>query len=255
MGKHPSIVLGLYSGSYNCNWHTPNVLSLAWTLFESESYGGYLWATSCRVDSNRNYLINDFLTKTTGDYLFIIDEDMIHPPQMPVLLADRDLPIVSGLYFKRDEHGLHFPQFYKFVKEAPDERRGHGTAVNNLYRVMADEVTKVFMEWGDVPKTNGPLVVSDKDGVPVTDGLLEIDGGGFGCLMMRRDVLEALEPPYLITEPGLNGDLVFYKRAKAAGFKIYGDCRVIAAHMQMTPIGAAAFTDVSWNFVQGRLDV
>src|SRR3990167_8723745 len=116
----PKVTLGLYVGQYVSNTCPMNALSMAWALKEAGMWGGTQWVTSCRVDSNRNYLIDDFLKKSDGDYLFIFDEDMIHPPDMPVLLAKRDLPVVSGLYFHRGEDGGYAPQLYKHTGESAE---------------------------------------------------------------------------------------------------------------------------------------
>ena len=99
------VVLGMYTGRYVSGSCPMNALSMAWALKEAGMWGGTQWRSSCRVDSNRNYLIADFLEHSKGDFLFIFDEDMVHAPETPVILANRNLPIVSGLYFHRGEDG------------------------------------------------------------------------------------------------------------------------------------------------------
>lgn len=243
MAKKPQVSLGMYTGKYVSGSCPMNVLSMAWALKESGMWGGTQWRSSCRVDSNRNYLIADFLEKSTSDFLFIFDEDMMHAPETPIVLAERDLPIVAGLYFHRGEDGEYAPHFYKHEGESPDSRRGHGTDVNHYYRAMNQEVIDAFGEFDELPYTNVPVIIGDGKGKGTDKLLMPIDAAGFGCVMLRRDALEALTPPYLRDEPGLNGDLSFYKKAKAAGVDIWGDASVIATHNSEGHIGLASFYD------------
>ena len=67
------IVIGMYTGEYTNRDFTPNVLSIQAALFDFNMYGGFIHRSSCRVDSNRNYLIEYFLHDTYVDFLFIID--------------------------------------------------------------------------------------------------------------------------------------------------------------------------------------
>lgn len=245
-----TITLGMYVGAYVSNTCPMNVAAMVTELAEARRLGGTQWVTSCRVDSNRNYLIHDFLNKSKSDFLFIFDEDMIHPPTMPMLLADRDLPIVTGLYFRRNEQGVHTPQAYKRLADAPETRRGHGKAVNAFYEPMVREVHEFFAGLERVPYLNGPMVLTTKDGQPVNSGVLPMDAAGFGCVLLRRDALEALDEPYLETQSGLNGDLAFYKQCQEKGIPMYVDCSVIASHRQVTDLGVAAFCDFMNKFVE-----
>ena len=241
MNKNVKVTLGLYSGRYVSGSAPMNALSLASQLADANMWGGTQWRSSCRVDSNRNYLIVDFLEKSTSDFLFIIDEDMIHPDKAAVVLANRDLPIVSGLYFHRGDSGNYAPHFYMEHGQSADERRGHGTAVNTFYRAMSVEVCGKFSEFGNLPYNNSPVILTDSKGDMLSNSLIPIDASGWGCMMLRRDALEALDPPYLRDEPGLNGDLAFFKQVKAKGIPVYGDTSVICAHNDDSRVGLASF--------------
>ena len=81
------------------------------------------------------------------------------------------------------------------------------------------------------------------------NSVLPIDAAGFGCVLLRRDALEQLEEPYLQSEPGLNGDLVFYKQCQDKGIPMFVDCSVIASHRQVGEIGVGAFCDFVNKFV------
>lgn len=261
MRKPPSVTIGLYVGRYISGYCPMNVLGMAWALSAagmwggSEGAGGMMIVSSCRVDSNRNYLIHDFLHNSTSDYLFIIDEDMRHAPETPVILANRGLPVVSGLYFRRDTRGHHMPQFYSYKGQSADTRRGHGDAVNDYYEPMVPQVHQFFAELErPIPHVNTPLILGDSDTMTAIDsGLMRIDAGGFGCLMLSREALEKLDPPYLRDQPGLNGDLSFYKQCREKGIEVWGDCSVIAAHNIDYQIGIGAFADYTHNLVIGEL--
>lgn len=247
--KKPKITLGMYVGAYVSNTCPMNVAALVTELSKEDMLYGTQWVTSCRVDSNRNYLIADFL-KSKSDYLFIIDEDMIHPPRMPIILASRKKPVITGLYFRRNEQGVNTPQMYKRGEDSEETRRGHGKAVNAFYTPMIPEVNEFFVRAGDIPYINGPLVITDKAGKPVSSGVIPIDAAGFGCVLLHRDALTKLDEPYLETQPGLNGDLVFYKQCQEKGIPVFGDCSVIASHRQVSDLGVAGFCDFMNRFVK-----
>ena len=64
------------------------------------------------------------------------------------------------------------------------------------------------------------------------DDIEEKDGCGMHFTMIRRDVLEALEPPYFVTgsETGAGEDYYFCQQAQKAGFKIHWDKSVYTGH-------------------------
>lgn len=72
---------------------------------------------------------------------------------------------------------------------------------------------------------------------PATKPVVEVDWTGCGCLLVRRSVFEALEPPWFEhTEPGAGEDIYFCKKAREAGFTIYVDTRRDVPHMGATPV-------------------
>lgn len=261
MSRVPSVCIGLYTGRYVSGTAPMNVLRMAWALSKYGMWGGpdevgsMEHMSSCRVDSNRNYLIHDFLNNCDADYLFILDEDMQHAPETPVVLASRGLPVVSGLYFRRDITGRHMPQMYTYKGQSADTRRGHGTDVNDFYEPMVPQVHKFFAETlqRPVPHTNQPLILCDDAKNPIDSGLMRIDAAGFGCLMISREAAEALDPPYLRDQPGLNGDLTFFKQCREKGIEVWGDCSVIASHAVEAYVGVGAFADYTHNLVAGVL--
>lgn len=71
--------------------------------------------------------------------------------------------------------------------------------------------------------------------------LQSVDVVGSGCLLIRRDVLESIRPPWFTSdwrrEGHLSEDFSFCEKAKKAGFDIYVDLASPVAHMEVIGIG------------------
>ena len=72
-------------------------------------------------------------------------------------------------------------------------------------------------------------------------GVVEVDGLGAGCMMIKREVLEALEAPFKdkIRPDGtreVGHDYYFCERAKAKGFKVYANWDVLVDHVKQVPL-------------------
>jgi len=72
-------------------------------------------------------------------------------------------------------------------------------------------------------------------------GLVEVDGLGAGCMLIKRKVLEAIKAPFadLIRENGtrsLGHDYYFCKKAKKKGFKVCADWDVLCDHVKQVPL-------------------
>jgi GT2 family glycosyltransferase len=62
--------------------------------------------------------------------------------------------------------------------------------------------------------------------------LFKIDGCGMHFVMIRRDVLEAIDPPWFqYTVAGAGEDFAFCRKVRAAGFDIYADLSVYSGHI------------------------
>lgn len=251
MKENPTVVLGLYTGPYTTSMFCPNVLGMALDLTDHNLLNKFpfIWEESCRVDANRNRIIYHFLNDTDADFLFILDEDMLHHPQTPRLLMRHDLPIITGVYFHRSDDGTYPPQVYTKIGETADTRIGYGKHVNNIYVPMVLELHKFYSELGNIPATNAPLIICDQKGKPLDTGVIPIDAAGFGCVLIRRDAVESMEAPYLMDELGLNGDLAFYKQAKAKNIGVYCDMSIIASHPHKEPIGIGRFAEFTHKIV------
>lgn len=60
--------------------------------------------------------------------------------------------------------------------------------------------------------------------------LIEVDATGAACLLIKREVLEALPDP-IFEDSKVSEDMTFCKKARAAGFKVYVDTSLHIGHV------------------------
>ena len=87
------------------------------------------------------------------------------------------------------------------------------------------------------------------------DEIFEVEGCGFGAVMMRTEVLEAVANKYhTLFEPlpGFGEDLSFCMRARGCGYRIWCDPRIQAGHKAATIVTRDTFKAYSEK-VGGKL--
>lgn len=113
---------------------------------------------SANLSAPRNKIVREFLTKSTADWLWMLDTDMVFPPDtLERLLEFADpvkAPIVGGLCFSIDD-GRLFPTLYGLVEGDPD-----------------------------------PQVIRFNEWPP--DAMFEVAATGTACLLMHRSALERM---------------------------------------------------------------
>lgn len=151
----------------------------------------------------RNDAVKAFLH---GDYthLFFLDDDTLPKPNAIPQLLKRKLPIVSGLYPRRNEP--HYP---------------------------------IILRWPD-KRNKTPLAAFPYKMSPPKNALVECDAVGAGCLLIKREVFTTIEPPWFRLLPKAGEDIYFCARAKHAGFKIYVDTGVECLHIVEHTAGSSA---------------
>lgn len=165
------------------------------------------------VDVARTFLTQQVL-EGDYDYLWFTDQDAAYlPPTLERLLA-WDLPIVGALCMIRASTWCA-PMVFKGQRE-PD---------SDYYKMSVDEVYNFLHTYADV-ETNNPQCIEP---VPV-DSLFECDFTGCHCVLIKREVLEALEPPWFSGRPGQE-DKYFYLKAKEAGFSTFVDFSTFVGHV------------------------
>lgn len=143
-----------------------------------------------------------------ADYILWFDSDMVFEPDtlermMKVLDEHSEIDVLSGLYF----------------------RRGHP-----FTPVLFGKLER---------KEDGTLEHEGVENVP--ESLFEVAGCGFGCVLMRTDMLldiAAKEGGGVWFTPFLTAgeDASFCIRARESGYKIYCDPDVSLGHMAYTPV-------------------
>lgn len=173
----------------------------------------YLDQTGVRTDKNRNVMIKACLENNI-DYILWLDADMVYPQDIVCKYFEHEFDIIGCVYFKRKHP--YDPVLYV-----------DGTNPIKPYK-MVD------------PTTLEP------------DTITEVDGIGFGGVMVKTDVYRAMGEdkwmnyglnyhlPYETTDQ-LTHDLVWCKTAKKYGYKIYVHSGVVAKHVQDYEIGIEDF--------------
>ena len=145
-------------------------------------------------------LIADWVVKGF-DYLFSVDSDIAFPPDTLVKLLAHNKDIVSGLYIQR-KPGQHILEIY--------EHNGRGGVTNVPYEKLAGR------------------------------GLVEIASCGFGCVLVKAEVMRAIPYPHFKYHSAISHsntiseDVDFCRKALAHGFKIWADTGIHCRHIGST---------------------
>ena len=189
-------------------WTTEIKGTLAWDIIYGQA-----------VDVARNIIVERFLSNFKDfDYLLMHDSDCSFAPGSVQRLVDRDLPVVTGIIFRRGFPTV--PTIGKFVGLNPDGR--------HLYSFV--DVTNKLIEIAEREKVDDET--PNQLLLPMQDGdIQEIDGAGAHFMLIRRDVLEAIkENWYQCTTVNGGEDFFFCRQVQKAGFKLYVDYSVYTGH-------------------------
>lgn len=139
-----------------------------------------------------------------ADYVLWLDSDMVFAPntliKMMETLQKNDLDILTGLYFRRT------PPYSPVLFD----------------KLELDGEDVHWSEFKEIP-----------------EGLFEVGGCGFGCVLMKTDVfIDVLGKHRQLFSPlGHNGeDIAFCLRARDCGYKIYCDPSVICGHVSYSVV-------------------
>ena len=174
----------------------------------------------CTVSFLIGSLVYDSRNKLAGmavemdaDYILWFDSDMTFQPDtlermMKVLDEHPEIDVLSGLYF----------------------RRGHPFTPVLFSKLEVNE--------------KGTLDFADYEELP--DELFEIAGCGFGCVLMRTEMLldiAAKEGGGMWFSPIANAgeDCAFCIRARENGYRIFCDPTIHLGHMAYTPVTKAFY--------------
>jgi hypothetical protein len=131
------------------------------------------------------------------DYLFAVDSDISFPKDTLVKLLSHDKDIVSGVYIQRIP-GTH------------------------TIEIMRSN------EFGGVTHVDWNTIKGQ--------GLVPIDGCGFGCALIKADVFRGISYPQFVYKSAIDHkdtiseDVYFCMRARENGFSLWCDTSVICEH-------------------------
>ncbi len=187
----------------------------AGNLIPAEGYGA---AEAAR------YIFRKFLKETTDTHLLMLDDDSTLSEHTLTRLLSRDLPIVGALTWTGGMPPL------------PTIWRGFSGAENNYpsFWVRQDDVAK----WFEDPRVSVELsknqelsaftlTCEDKDLLSRTDAI------GLHCVLIKREILEAVGEPFLqADDSGVREDFDFSQRIARTGTDLWVDKSVIVGHIR-----------------------
>lgn len=155
------------------------------------------------VDTARNEIVRLFLDQDTADYLLFLDTDMKHPHDLAHRLVRHGLDMVTARYVMRK------PPFFTVAMRRTSPRPNDYQAIEKLE--------------------------------PVVAGLMPIDAGGAGALLLSRALLTTIRKRigddwfrYQVGPDGLrtvSEDMWCYEQAIAAGFQPWLDADLVCGHV------------------------
>lgn len=180
------------------------------------------------VDVARNAIAN--MTLESGDdWLLMVDADAVLHPDTLVRLLSWQQPVVGALAFKRYESCE--PTVYRDHEPGRPERR----------RVRIDEVREWLQRYPVMASyPERPVVLEPRP----DDALFPIDRTGCHCVLVHRDVLEAIEPPWFQGVPPYYNreDLYFFGKVEEQGYPMWVDFSCSTTHLYGDrPAGALSF--------------
>lgn len=139
---------------------------------------------------------NQIVESTVGDWLWLMGDDHVFEPDILTRLLSHNVDVVVPLCLQR--HPPFAPVVYK----------GQAMVEGSIKHAVYD----------NLPET----------------GLVEVHAAGNAGMLIKKYVLDAIEPPWFGTDgEGLNEDLYFCRRVREAGFKIHCDVETFLGHMNV----------------------
>lgn len=154
------------------------------------------------ITESREYLALQAI-QSGADYVMWFDSDMTFPPDTLERMQKhmKTYDIVSGIYFRRTPP--YTPVLHKTLDIKEDGEGGY---------------TATFSDYEDYPQNS----------------IFEVEGIGFGCVMMKTDVLRAVIMEYgtAFAMMGKNGeDCSFSQRVRNLGYHIMCDSSIKCGHV------------------------
>ena len=189
------------------------------SLFQTSFDGVMVWKAlpNLAVDISRNYLVQE-AQKEEATAILWADVDATWAQDSVMRLWERDKDIITAAIYKRsippvptwgislgyNEQGKYIYSFKEGLQAIIDHARAH----------KLDH------------KGRADILLPKRD-----DDLMELDGCGSHFMMVKMEVYDKIIPPYYKTTSQEAGeDFYFCRKAKEAGYKIWGDKSVQTGH-------------------------
>lgn len=167
-------------------------------------WDNFITTASTLVHEARNIIHDIYLEKSLSPYLFMLDSDVLPPPDIIERLITDDKPVIGGFYRKKE----------KFPVKKPD---GSLTEIQR----------PVIYDYSHYDKDKKRHMYNQRIGDG--KGIERVDGMGAGCWLIKREVIEAIgKSPYTLTESG--EDLSFCRAVYKAGYEVFVDWDIACAH-------------------------
>lgn len=170
------------------------------------------------VDVARNAIVRAFLA-TPDRTLLMVDQDAVLHPGTLLRLMSWQQPVVGALAFGR--HQPFPPVVMRDRIRLADGRVGLGVQLKEMREWLAAHNELL---------ASGPVLL---DPAPA-DALTRVTATGCHCLLLQRDVLERMQPPWFECEPGeaFGEDLYFCRQVQEQlGAPVYVDKSCMAGHL------------------------
>lgn len=176
----------------------PAVFAQSLAMLEKVGNCAIAFKVGSLVYTSRNELAQQAI-KMGSDYIFWLDSDMAFEAdtlkQMLKTMEENKLDMLSGVYYRRNPP--YTPVLFNRLETSDEEKVD-------------------FSEFEKIP-----------------EGIFEVGGCGFGCVLMNTDVLISVLGrfrTFFNPMKGAGEDLAFCIRARECGYKIYADSSISLGH-------------------------
>lgn len=148
-----------------------------------------------------------------ADYLFMVDDDMMAPPDLFYKLVRHNKDIIAPLAFTRNPD--HKPVIYETIE-------GYDKSVGTKYGL-----TRFVVNY---PKNQ----------------LVECDAVGFGAVLIKTEVFRRMPKPWFFGMESTGEDITLCLKAKKLGFSVWMDTSVKLGHLGAPTIITEEYSE-NWN--------
>jgi hypothetical protein len=239
-------------GSQFPNWWTTVMASILSLSSQQIQVDRILSATSMATDTNRNFIVKNFL-ECKADWLMWIDTDNNLPIRGIRRLLDNQKTLVTGLYFKKDfekptpvayvkapSGGYTDIPLFNLGEIVPIDCAGMGMCLT--HRSVYEDIEKNCEVMSFYGGGLTPILKSDIQGsLPdkFTSTRHRVKNGELSYAV-RKEKVDIF--PYFVQEHTRTEDMIFYELAKAAGHPAWLDTGVVSDHL-----GVVAFNGKDWR--------